>query len=83
MSFGATKPCDSWIKEFDDRSSWRGSGGVCADLSRLLPLALLAPDIVEAIIEGRQPVDLTVSRLKRTPELPASWTEQRRLLGCA
>jgi hypothetical protein len=50
------------------------------DVSRLLPLAFLAPDIVEAILEGRQPIELTAARLKRM-RLPLSWTEQRRPLG--
>jgi hypothetical protein len=53
------------------------------DVSRILPFALLAPDIVEAILAGRQPVALTVSRLKRIGDLPVSWAEQRRLLGFA
>ena len=39
-----------------------------------------APDIVESILRGRQPVELTVLRLKRIG-LPLSWIEQRRLLG--
>lgn len=51
------------------------------DISRILPLAFLAPDIVQAIVEGRQPVDLTASRLKRLSDLPASWAEQRKLLA--
>jgi hypothetical protein len=46
-----------------------------------LPLAYLAPDITQAILEGRQPVDLTAFRLKRIGALPVSWAEQRRLLG--
>jgi DNA invertase Pin-like site-specific DNA recombinase len=50
-----------------------------ADVSRVLPLAFLAPDIVEAILEGRQPVELTASRLKRT-RLPHCWAGQRRAL---
>ncbi len=53
------------------------------DISRVIPLALLAPDIVEAILAGRQPVELTVSRLKRIGDLPVSWAGQRRLLGFA
>ncbi|MBE9554681.1 MAG: recombinase family protein [Proteobacteria bacterium] len=53
------------------------------DVSRVLPLALLAPDIVDAILAGRQPIELTVSRLKRIGDLPVSWAEQRRLLGFA
>ncbi|MDX1574805.1 MAG: recombinase family protein, partial [Kiloniellales bacterium] len=48
-----------------------------------LPLAFLAPDIVQAILEGRQPVALTASRLLRLADLPTSWTAQRRLLGLA
>ena len=50
------------------------------DVSRCSPLAFLAPDIVEAILQGRQPVELTALRLKRT-RLPLSWVEQRRRLG--
>ena len=53
------------------------------DVSRLIPLAFLAPDIVEAILEGRQPVELTAARLKRMTDLPVSWAEQRRYLRFA
>jgi hypothetical protein len=41
----------------------------------------LAPDIVEAIVAGHQPAELTVTRLIRLEDLPLSWAEQRRLLG--
>jgi hypothetical protein len=51
------------------------------DVSRILPLGLLAPDIVEAILAGRHPVELTARRLKRIPDLPVSWAEQRQILG--
>ncbi len=37
----------------------------------------------QAIIEGRQPVDITVSRLRRSNRLPMLWTEQRAYLGFA
>ena len=53
------------------------------DVSRILPLGLLAPDIVEAILAGRQPIELTANRLKRIRDLPVSWAEQRRVLGFA
>ncbi|MEQ9124057.1 MAG: recombinase family protein [Alphaproteobacteria bacterium] len=53
------------------------------DVSRHLPLAFLAPDIVEAVLQGRQPVGLTVNRLKRSLPLPLDWKDQRRLLGFA
>jgi site-specific DNA recombinase len=48
---------------------------------RILQFAFLAPDIVDAIVEGRQPADLTVQKLLRG--LPLSWAEQRKRLGMA
>ncbi len=51
------------------------------DVSRILPLAFLAPDIVDAILEGRQPIELTAYRLKRLRDIPALWDAQRRLLS--
>jgi hypothetical protein len=45
-------------------------------VSRILRLALLAPDIIEAILEGRAEHGLMLGRLARP--LPASWEEQRR-----
>ena len=46
----------------------------------MLPLAFLAPDIVEAVLDGQHPVELTAVRLKRV-RLPLAWPEQRRVLG--
>ncbi|MBZ5532070.1 MAG: recombinase family protein [Acidobacteriia bacterium] len=46
---------------------------------RILNCAFLAPDIVEAILDGRQPADLTVQKLLRG--LPLAWSEQRKQLG--
>ena len=48
-------------------------------VSRILRLALLAPDIVEAIIAGQTHQALMLEQLERP--LPASWEEQWRLLG--
>ena len=45
-----------------------------------MPLAFLAPDIVEAILAGTQPVDLTAETLTRR-DLPLSWSEQKSLFG--
>ena len=50
-------------------------------VSRLMPLAFLAPDIVEAILAGTQPVDLTAETLARRADLPRSWSEQKSLFG--
>jgi site-specific DNA recombinase len=51
------------------------------EVSRVLPLAFLAPDIVEAILDGRQPLNLTARDLKRLKPLPTSWANQRQVLG--
>jgi hypothetical protein len=51
-------------------------------ISSRIKLAFLAPDIVEAILEGRQPASLTLARIKRACPLPMCWEEQRDLLLC-
>jgi len=51
--------------------------------TRLVRLTFLAPDITQAILEGRQPVGLTAARLMRNTRFPISWPEQRKLLGFA
>ncbi|MEQ9490515.1 MAG: recombinase family protein [Alphaproteobacteria bacterium] len=66
----------SSVDAIADREKMNGS-----DVSRILQLAFLAPDIVDAILEGRQPIELTVRDLKRLGTLPADWQAQRRLLG--
>jgi hypothetical protein len=53
------------------------------DVSRILPLAFLAPDIVAAILDGGQPAELAATRLKRLGGLPLLWSEQRARLGFA
>ena len=53
-------------------------------LTSLVRLSYLAPDIVRALIEGRQPIELTPTRLLRlSKELPHDWKEQRLFLGFA
>jgi hypothetical protein len=51
--------------------------------TRLLRLSYLAPDIIQAILDGRQPRDLTADKLLARSRLPLTWHEQRRLLGFA
>jgi DNA invertase Pin-like site-specific DNA recombinase len=50
-------------------------------ISNILPLAFLAPEIVEAIVRGTQPPDLTAKKLVRRTDLPLDWQAQRGALG--
>jgi len=50
-------------------------------VGRLIRLAFLAPDIVESIVEGRQPTTLTAEALTRRIDLPLSWCSQRTALN--
>jgi site-specific DNA recombinase len=53
-------------------------------LTSLIRLSYLAPDIVRALLEGRQPIELTATRLLRlSKDLPHDWSEQRHVLGFA
>ena len=48
-------------------------------LTRTMRLAQLAPDLVEAILDGRQPRGLTLEALREP--LPSDWSEQRHHLA--
>ena len=67
-----------------------GQHGTAADLAksekvnefvpqRMLRLTLLAPDIVEAILDGRQPRQLELKVLLKP--LPLCWQHQRKAIG--
>jgi hypothetical protein len=47
-------------------------------VGRVLRLTLLAPDIVEAILSGRQPADMQLATLMKP--LPVDWSGQRNML---
>ncbi|SDB28911.1 hypothetical protein [Belnapia rosea] len=49
--------------------------------TRLVRLAWLAPDIIEAILHGRQPANLSASRLMQDTRIPTDWQDQRQALG--
>jgi site-specific DNA recombinase len=51
--------------------------------TRLVRLNYLAPDITKAILDGRQPPDLSADKLLVHSRLPLAWQEQRVLLGFA
>jgi hypothetical protein len=48
-------------------------------VAQILHAAFLAPDIVDAILDGQQPVGLTMEKLRKRP--PIDWQEQRTRLG--
>jgi site-specific DNA recombinase len=50
-------------------------------IERTARLAYLAPDIVRAILDGRQPRQVTARTLSRIGALPLCWTRQRKMLG--
>jgi hypothetical protein len=49
-------------------------------IRRLVNLAFLSPQLIEAILQGRHPIALTATRLTEL-DLPLDWSEQRRLLA--
>jgi hypothetical protein len=48
-------------------------------IARTIRLASLAPDLVEAILDGQEPDGLSLRSLRR--DLPLDWDEQRRMLS--
>ena len=48
-------------------------------VNRLLRLTLLAPDIVDAVLEGRQPKKMQLEELTRT--MRSEWEAQRASVG--
>jgi site-specific DNA recombinase len=50
-------------------------------VARLLPLAFLAPAIVEAIVAGQAPPALTAEQLTRHLAIPLDWNAQQRIFG--
>jgi site-specific DNA recombinase len=49
-------------------------------VAKVIPLAFLAPNIVEQIIAGTQAPDLTATKLLRSITLPLSWAAQQDIL---
>ncbi|MBF0589174.1 MAG: hypothetical protein HQL53_08605 [Magnetococcales bacterium] len=50
-----------------------------AHIGRMLRVTLLAPDIIEAILDGRQPEGVSIRTFRKT--VPADWVEQRAAWG--
>ena len=49
-------------------------------VGRMLRLTSLAPDIIEAILQGEEPDGLSLEKLRK--DLPVRWDEQSRSYGC-
>jgi hypothetical protein len=49
--------------------------------TRIFRLSFLAPEITKAILQGRQPPELTANKLILAGKLPSAWSDQRRQLG--
>jgi hypothetical protein len=45
-------------------------------VARVIPLAFLASPIIEDIVAGQQPIELTAQRLTTFSDLPHSWAAQ-------
>ena len=56
-------------------------GLASSEVTRVIYLAFLAPDIVERIVRGEHPIELNIKRLLAAAPLPMEWGEQRRVLG--
>jgi len=52
-------------------------------LGQLVRISWLAPDIIGAIIDGTQPVNLTGRKLTRANAIPLDWPSQREMFGFA
>ena len=70
---------DNPAATIEDIAAGEGYGATYA--GRLLRLTGLAPDIVAAILEGRQPPELTANALMADTRLPLEWSAQRAALG--
>jgi hypothetical protein len=91
MLFPRRNPDQGWFERIAggaESKAVRGSrspnlaeqeGVTDAYVCRLLPLTCLAPDIVEAILDGRQPKGLRLAEMLGNG--PLDWNEQRDVWG--
>lgn len=89
MGFGVGCRCTITLAHTAQRAKMAGSEDALvsryskAHMQQLLRISWLAPDIVAAIADGRQPATLTGRRLLRATNIPLSWEAQRKLFGFA
>ena len=92
MGAGKPRPDETLIRALARAHRWKrmledgtyrstemaeAEGVIRSFVNRLLWLTLLAPDIQEAIIDGRQPKGMQLEELTRT--MPSGWHEQQQL----
>ena len=73
--------CAIYTRKSTDDGLEQEFNSLHADVSRFLPLAFLAPGIVEALMNGRQGVELTAEKMRQILPIPCSWREQRHQLN--
>lgn len=61
----------------------RQQGSTSSHITKLARLAWLAPDIIGAILEGKQPVTLDRRALLEATNIPLGWVGQRAMFGFA
>ena len=73
-------------KQFLEEGTYRSAGEIAeaekidrSFVNRIMRLTLLAPDMQEAILEGRQPRALQLDELTRA--IPSGWEEQWKSIG--
>ena len=71
------QPAQSWIETLKHNDIDPSTS------HRFLRYAFLAPDIVEAFLDGKVPIEINAEKLKNLSELPTCWDAQRRLFGVA
>ncbi len=83
-AFAKAYQWQSWIKE----GKFESLSDICKKekisikyANQLYRLNLIAPQIVESILDGEQPRTLCLRELLRTP-IPALWCEQMEVFGC-
>ena len=73
--------CEAGGPTVDDVA--RAENVTASYVTRLVRLTFLAPDIVAAILDGKQPPELTANKLMADTRLPLDWQAQRAALGFA
>ena len=73
-----------WMKAWREGSSLsdiaKSIGWTPSPLRQRLKLAFLSPAIIKAILDGRQPADLSLERILRS-DLPLDWDRQAKTFG--